>query len=220
MGLADSVPVMNAGTKSSIVAVALCALFIALAGAFVLNLFGRPATLPKVPLVDPKFTNTATVRLSAAQQIKAGTDNSLDCYVCHDRKTPPVIKRDASGNIVLPKEHADLVMRHGRNNRNESCFNCHDPENLDTLKTRDGKKYKWEESTKLCASCHGPTYRDWEIGIHGRTSGYWDRSRGPVIRQECASCHHPHSPEFQSIAPAPGPHPLHPKPAAHAETSH
>jgi len=212
---------MNAQTKTSLVVVALSVLFIALAGAFAFNLFGRPAALPHIPLVDPKFTNTVTVRLSSAQQIKAGGDTSgFDCYACHERNKPPVIKRDPSGNVVLPKEHEDLVMRHGRNNRNESCFNCHDPENLDTLKTRDGTKYKWEESTKLCASCHGPTYRDWEAGIHGRTSGYWDRSRGPVTRQECASCHHPHSPEFPSIAPAPGPHQLHPKPAAQTERSH
>ena len=212
---------MNAQSKTSLVVVVLCGLFVALGGAFVFNLFGRPEVVRAIPLVDPKFTNTATVRLSAAQQMKAGGDTSgLDCYACHERNKPPVIKRDVSGHLVLPKEHEDLVMRHGRNNRNESCFNCHDPENLDTLKTRDGKKYKWEESTKLCASCHGPSFRDWEAGIHGRTSGYWDRSRGPAARLECASCHHPHSPQFPSIAPAPGPHELHPKPAAQTERSH
>jgi hypothetical protein len=211
---------MNVKTKTSMVAVALSALFVGLAGAFVLNLFGRPEAARAIPLVDPRFTNTATVRLSAAQQLKAGGDTSgLDCYACHDRNKPTVLKRDAGGNIVLPKEHADLVMLHGRNNRNESCYNCHDSEHLDMLKTRDGKQYKLEETTPLCASCHGPTYRDWEVGIHGRTSGYWDRSRGPATREECTSCHHPHSPQFPPIAPAPGPHPLHPQ-ATQIERSH
>jgi len=211
---------MNANAKTSVVLVALSAVFVGLAGAFALNLFGRPEAVRTIPLVDPKFTNTATVRLSAAQQIKAGGDTSgLDCYACHERKKTPVIKRDASGNIVLPKEHDDLVMLHGRNNRNAKCYNCHDPENLDMLKTREGKQYKWEESTRLCASCHGTTYRDWEAGIHGRTSGFWDRSLGPAMRQECASCHHPHAPQFPSMAPGPGPHQLHPK-STQRERSH
>lgn len=203
---------MNAQAKTSGVAIALSLLFMALAGAFVLNLFGRPEAVRTLPLVDPQFTNTATVRLSAAQQLKAGGDTSgLDCYACHERNKTPVSKRDASGNIVLPKEHADLVMLHGRNNRNESCYNCHDSEKLDMLKTRDGKQYNWEETTQLCASCHGTTFRDWEAGIHGRTSGYWDRRLGPATREECTSCHHPHAPQFPPIAPAPGPHQLHPK---------
>jgi hypothetical protein len=211
---------MTAQTKTSLVAVALSVLFIALAGAFGFNLFGRLEGVRDLPLVDPQFTNTAAVRLSAAQQIAAGGDTSgLDCYACHERNKPPVIKRDDRGNIVLSKEHDDLVMLHSRNNRNESCYNCHDPENLDMLKTRDGKLYKWEESSKLCATCHGTTYRDWEAGIHGRNSGHWDRSRGPVTRLECASCHHPHAPQFPDMAPAPGPHPLHPK-AKPSERSH
>jgi predicted CXXCH cytochrome family protein len=203
---------MATRTKTSFVVVMLSVLFLALAGAFYLNLFGRVEAVRAISVVDPQFTNTATVRLSAAQQIAAGGDTSgFDCYACHERNKPPVLKRDADGNILLPKEHEDLVMLHGRNNRNESCYNCHDPENLDRLKARDGKQYKWEESSRLCASCHGTTYRDWEAGIHGRTSGYWDRSLGPVTRQECASCHHPHAPQFPTLTPAPGPHPLHPQ---------
>jgi hypothetical protein len=211
---------MNAQAKTSAVTVALSVLFISLAGAFVLNLFGRVESVRVNPPVNPQFTNTAAVRLSAAEQFKTGGDTSgLDCYGCHERNKVPVIKHDAQGNIVLPKEHDDLVMLHSRNNRNENCFNCHAPERLDMLKTRDGKLYKWEESSKLCASCHGTTYRDWEAGIHGRNSGFWDARRGPVTRLECASCHHPHAPQFPSMAPAPGPHPLHPK-AKPSERSH
>ena len=111
-------------------------------------------------------------------------------------------------------------MLHGRHGRNVQCFNCHDPENLDTLKTRDGRSLKWAESTQLCASCHGPTYRDWEIGIHGRVSGHWDRSRGPQQRVECASCHHPHAPQFPSLPPAPAPRGLHEKSGDQNSNSH
>lgn len=199
---------MNSKTGTSLVAAGLCALFLALTGAFAFNLFGRISPPPARPLVGAEFTNTATVRLSAAQQIKSGADTSgLDCYACHEKGKVPPVKRDTQGNIVLPKEHEDLVMLHGRNNRNEGCYNCHDPQRLDSLKGPDGKNYTWEESSKLCGSCHGPTYRDWEVGIHGRTSGHWDRSRGAITRQECASCHHPHAPQFPELAPAPAPEP-------------
>jgi cytochrome c7-like protein len=122
---------------------------------------------------------------------------------------------NTNGNLVLPKEHQDLNIRHGRNNRNNNCFNCHSTTNMEMLLTRDGRLLKIEQSTLLCANCHGPTYRDWEVGVHGRMSGFWNRSAGAVTRQDCVSCHDPHNPEFPSRKPAPGPHPLHP----HAEAA-
>jgi hypothetical protein len=73
------------------------------------------------------------------------------------------------------------------------------------------------ESPALCGSCHGPTYRDWEAGVHGRTSGYWQRDLGSIDRKVCTSCHNPHSPAFPSRPPAPGPHPLHPATVAATE---
>ncbi len=81
---------------------------------------------------------------------------------------------------------------------------------LTLLQTRDGRKVSFSNSQLLCGSCHGPTYRDWEAGAHGRTSGYWDRSLGPIDRKICANCHNPHSPHFPGRKPAPGPHLLHP----------
>jgi hypothetical protein len=203
---------MNGPTKERLLTVGTAAGFVLLGAAFLLNLWGRPAAAPPLPLVDPTFTNTAPVRVSAAELIKSGGDASgLDCYACHEKNKAPHVNVDTNGNVVLPKEHEDLVMRHGRNGLNNHCFNCHDPEKLDELKTRDGKRLTWEQSTKLCASCHGPTYRDWEVGIHGRASGYWDTNLGPRTTVECASCHHPHSPAFPSQNPAPAPNRLHAK---------
>ena len=169
---------------------------------------------PSLTPVDPQFTNTATVRLSAAELIRTGGDTSgLTCYACHDTKKEVKLHLDTNGNVILPEEHKDLVMRHGRNLRNNQCFNCHDADNLELLQTRDGRQLKMEESTKLCASCHGPTYRDWEAGIHGRLSGYWNQQQGAVTRQDCTSCHDPHAPAFPSMKPGPGPHPLHANPS-------
>jgi hypothetical protein len=79
---------------------------------------------------------------------------------------------------------------------------------LEVFQTRDGRQLNFSESTQLCGSCHGPTYRDWEAGAHGRTSGYWNRSLGAITRADCVSCHNPHAPPFPARRPAPGPHPL------------
>ena len=186
-------------------------LFSALAAAFLLNLWGRPAPLKPIAPADPVFTNTATARVSGAELIRTGGDASgLDCYACHDKAKPVQLHFDEHKKLVLPEEHNDLVMGHGRHNRNNNCFNCHDEANLELLQTRDGRELKLVESTPLCGSCHGPTYRDWEAGAHGRPSGYWNQKLGPVKREDCVSCHDPHSPAFPSRAPAPGPHPLHP----------
>ena len=200
---------MNAETKTSATLIALALLLLALAGALFLNVWGRSAPLPPIPLVSIEFTNTATARISYADLLRAKGDVSdFDCYGCHDRKRPPPLRFDTNHNLIIPKEHQDIVMGHGRHNRNNNCFNCHNETNLLVLQTRDGRELKLEESVPLCGSCHGPTYRDWEEGVHGRTSGYWDRHLGPIDRKLCVNCHDPHSPAFPSRKPAPGPHPL------------
>jgi uncharacterized CHY-type Zn-finger protein len=120
------------------------------------------------------------------------------------------LRFDADHNLIIPQEHSDIVMKHGSHNRNNLCFNCHNETNLELLQPRDGRELKFSESTQLCGSCHGPNYRDWEAGAHGRTSGYWNRSMGPITRKDCVSCHNPHSPKFPGRKPAPPPHPLRP----------
>lgn len=242
---------MNRDSKATVTLVLLTATFAALAVVFV-GVPARPGVVARTPIV-PRETlaiTPATVRISAGQLIRSGGDVSgLDCYACHHKEAPPEVKFDEGHQIILPREHADLIlsmrncaechpasdpvkldydadgnvvvpkahkgllaMAHGRNFRNENCFNCHDRDQLDQLHTADGAKLKFEQATLLCASCHGPTYRDWEAGAHGRTGGHWDRSAGPIKREECTSCHDPHAPAFTGIIPMPGPHLLHPLP--------
>jgi hypothetical protein len=201
---------MKTDARGSVVLALVTVAFAGLTIAFMANLWGRPAPRPDIPLVDPAFTNTATARLSAGELIASGGDASgLDCFACHEKGKPLKLEFDAEGNVILAKEHADLVMAHGRHKRNNNCFNCHDEANLDSLQTRDGHQVKLVNSPELCGSCHGPTYRDWEAGVHGRTSGYWKRDLGAIDRKVCTSCHDPHSPKFPGRAPAPGPHLLH-----------
>ncbi len=201
---------MNSKSKTSTVLVVLTLGFCFLACSFLLNLWGHPALRAPVPLVDLAFIEPSTARLSAADLIKAKADTSnFECYTCHDKKNPVKIKYDTNEMIILPTEHQDLKMGHGRHIRNNNCFNCHNEKNLESLQTRDGRELKIEESPQLCGSCHGPTFRDWEAGVHGRVSGYWNRAMGGFERKTCPSCHDPHSPKFPPRKPAPGPHALH-----------
>ena len=183
--------------------------FLALTTLFLSNLSGRPVRLPPIPPVDTNFLDTATVRRSYADLVRAGEDLSdFDCYACHEKGKPPPLRYDTNQNLIVPKEHSDIVMGHGSHGRNNNCFNCHNETNLVVLQTRDGRVLTFANSPPLCGSCHGPTYRDWEAGVHGRTSGYWDRALGPFERKPCAACHNPHAPKFPPRHPAPGPHPL------------
>jgi hypothetical protein len=127
------------------------------------------------------------------------------------------LRYDPNQNLIIPKEHSDIVMGHGSHGRNNNCFNCHNENNLTLLQTRDGHEVTFTNSQLLCGSCHGPTLRDWEAGVHGRTSGFWDRDLGAADRKLCVNCHNPHSPRFPGRQPAPGPHPLRPMTPALAE---
>ena len=206
-----------------LVLVALAIGFLVLACAFSMQWWGRPPGLYPIPLVGTNFLDKATTRQSYADLIKAGADLSdFDCYACHEKGKPPQLRFDTNQNLIVPKEHSDVVMHHGSHERNNNCFNCHNETNLELLQTRDKRELKLSDSTPLCGSCHGPTYRDWEAGVHGRTSGYWDRSLGDCDRKNCVNCHNPHLPKFPGRPPAPGPHPLRggAQVATHTEANH
>lgn len=204
--------------KSSVLA-ALSVLFLILAAAFVLNPWARPQAREAIPLVDTNFLSTATVRQSYAELIRLKADLSdFDCYACHEKGKPPVIRFDTNQVIIIPKEHSNIVMGHGSHNRNNNCFNCHDELNLEQFQTRDGRELKLTDSTHLCGSCHGPTFRDWEGGAHGRTGGFWNKASGETTRRNCVECHNPHAPKFPGRQPAPGPHLLHPVAITAAES--
>ena len=162
------------------------------------------------------------MRRSYANLVRDKEDLSdFDCYACHEKGKAPPMRYDKNQNLIVPNEHKDIVMGHGSHGRNNNCFNCHNETNLLTLQSRDGRQLTFSDSPQLCGSCHGPTYRDWEAGAHGRTSGYWNRSlpESVVDRKQCVNCHNPHMPDFPGRKPAPGPHLLHPPQLAAATES-
>lgn len=100
-------------------------------------------------------------------------------------------------------QHQHIQLRHGLNAR---CFNCHDERDRERLRLHGTQTVGFDASERLCAGCHGPTFRDWERGTHGRTMDSWraDARR----RLSCVDCHDPHQPALRPIAPLPGPNTL------------
>jgi len=125
-----------------------------------------------------------------------------NCMDCH-KLFPPRLNPPTS--LLM---HSHIVLDHGIN---DQCRNCHDLNDRDRLVLSNNNTISFSDSVKLCASCHGPTYRDWEKGMHGRSSGYWDTVIGLLKRLDCVECHDPHKPRAPAMLPMPsmpGPHTL------------
>lgn len=196
-------------TKTDAVLGALALSFLTLGVLMLADLWGKPPRAQTIPLVDATFLDTSPWRQTFADLIAAKEDLSdFDCYACHEKSKPPPILFDENHKIIIPPEHSNIVMGHGSHDRNNLCYNCHNEADLLTIQVRDGRELNLSDSVPLCGSCHGPTYRDWEAGAHGRTSGHWD-GKGGFERLACANCHDPHAPRITPRPPAPGPHSLH-----------
>lgn len=123
----------------------------------------------------------------------------LKCMDCH---------RIFESPDITPKrltQHLDIKLNHGLN---EQCLDCHDNDNRNELVLAGGITVSFQQVHLLCAKCHGPIYRDWQKGMHGRTNGYWDTNQGERKRLSCIQCHDPHQPAFSSMKTYPGPNTL------------
>lgn len=140
--------------------------------------------------------DTAPVRLVRGALRMHRADGESKCSVCHDGYSA---NQDAA---ALQGAHQDLTFDHGLN---LFCLNCHNPTNSDAYVYHDGSEIPSDEPTRLCAKCHGPHYRDYLLGVHGRVNGYWDPNLGTQTKLDCIQCHDPHRPKFQPIEPDPPP---------------
>lgn len=116
------------------------------------------------------------------------------CNDCHNDMEPNTERRE------LVDMHDDILFDHDSENR--WCLACHDTDQRDSLRLADGRLLGFNESFRLCGQCHGPKYRDWRLGIHGKRTGEWDGAKQYYL---CVHCHNPHSPKFQSLEPMPPP---------------
>ena len=99
-------------------------------------------------------------------------------------------------------EHKNIKLDHGAN---RFCLNCHHPKERNAFADYDGSIIPEENVVQLCGRCHGPAYRDWKAGVHGRKNGFWLKEKGPQTQLRCIQCHDPHSPKFKPIKPLKAP---------------
>ncbi len=163
------------------------------------------APSPAIPVAStPEFSPTLlemTIRGTVKEDppiLRVGS-YEYRCNDCHD------IFKSGTEKTENLYQHLDIKFNHGINNR---CFNCHDQENRNKLVGRNGGYISYTEIPTLCSQCHGPTFRDWERGMHGKTLGSWETDNPNQRRLECSECHNPHSPAFPDYEPLPGPNTL------------
>ncbi len=123
-----------------------------------------------------------------------GQATKLACSTCHSMKQAVPTQRGGSGLRLF---HQGLEVAHG----NLTCLSCHNPDDYDALRLADGRRVPFERVMDLCAQCHGPQARDYAHGAHGGMSGYWDRTRGTQVRNQCTHCHAPHAPAYPTMRP-------------------
>jgi hypothetical protein len=124
------------------------------------------------------------------------SDGVFPCMDCHgDPDQPPNPQRRK-----LEDAHTKIVLRHDEEHR--WCLDCHDLKDRDQLKLASGELVPFTESYKLCGQCHGPQYRDWKLGIHGKRTGFWNGNKRYLL---CVNCHWPHDPHFAPLKPLPPP---------------
>jgi len=94
---------------------------------------------------------------------------------------------------ILVRMHRNISLKHAEWHW---CINCHNLEERNYLKLITGGAISFAQSHRLCGQCHGPVYRDWKLGIHGRRVGQWN---GKKLYLLCAHCHDPHKPKFRKL---------------------
>lgn len=96
--------------------------------------------------------------------------------------------------------HGEIKLVHAQKQR--WCLDCHNSENRDMLHLANGDLVPFDKLYLLCGQCHGPIFRDWKAGVHGKRTGYWN---GKKEYRLCTHCHDPHSPRFKPVKPLPMP---------------
>jgi hypothetical protein len=149
------------------------------------------------PTVVPAWaTDTTPVRRPTLKPEIKLAGYTYTCSDCHRLFESPL---ETTRSLT---QHRDIVLQHGINTR---CFNCHHRTNRDAYVDDWGREIPADQPQMLCAKCHGPVYRDWLKGAHGRTNGYWNTRLGAQQRRKCIECHDPHRPPFPPLKPAPPP---------------
>ncbi len=114
------------------------------------------------------------------------------CSSCHTDK-------EVRGKNAFLLTHGNVVINHGQEGNALICIDCHNPQNLDFLEDKKGRKIDFDHSYQLCGQCHFRQKRDWLGGAHGKRVSYW---AGDRVVYNCTTCHDPHAPKFAKRFPA------------------
>ncbi|MFC2098052.1 hypothetical protein ACFLSI_06930 [Bacteroidota bacterium] len=159
-----------------------------------------------VRLADEEYGSADHKNLPTISEIAAEVDPStfstlaapeLDFFPCMDCHADQEVNTQRRELVDM---HENIIFEHDSKHR--WCLACHDATNRDSLRLASGINIDFANSYKLCGQCHGPKYRDWKLGIHGKRTGDWN---GDKQYRLCVHCHDPHSPKFKPIEPMPPP---------------
>lgn len=124
----------------------------------------------------------------------------FNCTDCHADFKVKTMARE------MVADHQDLNYDHIKGDN--WCFSCHyqQLDKRNRIKLTSGKYRGPEDLIKLCSQCHGEKTREWQIGIHGKTTGTW-KTYGDQEgkKMTCHQCHSPHHPRSFQVIPEPGP---------------
>lgn len=133
-------------------------------------------------------------RVEVEQVDPQGRVGSVACSTCHS-------VRPADSTNYRPGDfdefHLGMQFDHGK----ITCYACHNPSHMDTLRLADGSAVEYRDVMNLCSQCHGAQADAFAHGAHGGMNGFWDLTRGPQQRNNCIDCHDPHAPSFPKMIP-------------------
>lgn len=187
------------GASSTLNPFVIAAAFVALTLALLARPWPYEPPYGEAAVAPPSATDPTPVRTPPSRPEIQLAGYTYRCSECHNLFPSP------SETTRTLTQHRYIVLNHGINTR---CFNCHHPTNRDTFIDDYGREIPYDRPPLLCAKCHGPVYRDWLHGAHGRTNGCWSPTMGPMERRKCIECHDPHDPPFPPMEPAPPPETL------------
>jgi hypothetical protein len=186
----------SARRQLPVVAVVVVAFAFAACGRDRRRTFSPAPGAPSHPVVvNPSIKLTS---IETDTQDGRGQRARIACVTCHALRSPGALPTRTAD---LKEFHVGLVFEHGP----QACASCHVQGHVDSLHLADGTVVPMTEALRLCSQCHGPQARDYRHGAHGGMSGYWDRSAGPRLRNNCVDCHDPHAPRYPGGLPAPRP---------------
>lgn len=172
------------------------AIFLSLAISFIFNLWGGQRERIHHPSVEDKYFTKNPVREAKKEAFIIQDGYRLSCNDCHQNLVPSSVRK------ISFSAHPDIILDHGVN---DSCLTCHNRDNREKLNDINKEEVSFSNSQITCLQCHGPIYRDWENGVHGRMNDFWDSKKGVTRRLMCVDCHDPHNPKFKSMEPSPAP---------------